>query len=69
MYFRENGHHVVELHDMRYASSTEGTDSMWGLTVRFSRDGEVLDIARSRHAMRGDRGELIARVWEDIWNP
>ena len=64
---RQDGRHVVELHDMRYSLRPEGLESLWPLQVTFNEAGEVVSV-RSLSTYPGeDRWQFIRRTWRDIW--
>jgi inner membrane protein len=64
-----DGVHVVEMHDMRYGPSPGSAESLWWLRVEFDSAGEVQRVTRERHFREGDFGELVRRLWRDIWQP
>jgi len=64
---RQDGRHVVELHDMRYSLRPDGLESLWPLQVTFGEAGEVVSV-RSLSTYPGeDRWQFIRRTWRDIW--
>ena len=68
-YAVKDGLHVVALHDMRYALTTESVESLWPLTIIFDETGEVLHVGRERRVRAGSFRFLLWRLLSDIWNP
>ena len=61
----DGGNHVVELHDMRYATAPDSVESLWPMRVTFGRGGDVVGVERVRSRKRGF-GQLVTDVWREI---
>lgn len=68
-YSLEDGHHVVELHDMRYGWPLDSVESFWPVTVVFDGEGKLLRVGRERHIRSEGRRRFVSRLWSDLWNP
>lgn len=64
----ENGQHVVEFHDMRYAPTPQSIETLWSLRIVFDDDGNVVQRDRVRNPLLGRTNWGIARQgWSDLW--
>jgi hypothetical protein len=64
---RQDGSHVVELHDMRYALRPESIESLWPLRITLSEAGEVVSVQSLSAFPAEERWQFICRTWRDIW--
>lgn len=65
-YIRQNGHHEVLLHDMRYGQPLESVESIWPLTVIFNPRGEVIHTGPHRQPRGESFGAMASRAWRDM---
>lgn len=69
-YETDGGGHLVELHDMRYATSPDSIESLWPVRVAFDSAGDVVSVKRLRsHERSRGFGQLITDVWREITSP
>jgi hypothetical protein len=68
-YSRQQGQHVVELHDLRYARRLTGAQGEWALRVVLDERGRVTDLDWVRHHNKEGYWRLAQGVWHEIWNP
>ncbi len=66
---RLNGAHVVKFHDMRYAETQWGVESLWPLVVSFGPEGEIVFVGRKRELPRRQFANHASQAWNDLWNP
>lgn len=67
VYRRENGNHVVDFHDMRYGVEPASLESLWSARVSFDRAGKVTDVERTHHYRGMSFGEMVRRLWHEMW--
>jgi inner membrane protein len=68
-YSRQDGRHVVEFDDMRYAPTADSLESLWSLRATFDSPGQPPRVERVRHYHGGRFSRMVGQSWHDIWNP
>jgi inner membrane protein len=67
VYWRENGKHVVDFHDMRYGQTPASLESLWSARVTLDRKSKVLRVERVHHFRGTSFKEVARRIWRDMW--
>ena len=68
-YSQQDGRHVVEFADMRYAPTADSLESLWSLRVTFDSPDQPPRVERVRHYHGGRFSRMVRQSWHDIWNP
>jgi inner membrane protein len=66
---RQQGQHLVEIHDMRYPRRIAGVRGEWALRVALDDRGRVTDLDWIRHHYSKGYWWLAKSIWHEIWNP
>ena len=69
VYFRREGRHVVEFHDMRYGIRPESLEGLWAARVTFDESGDAPSVERAWGIRRNGIVEMLRHIWQDIVSP